>query len=69
MSKLRVTSPERKDRLLGCKVSGTDGRVVEHAAKLERTTVSAFIREAVLPAARDTIVAHAIKAPARDDAA
>lgn len=63
-----VTSPERKDRLLGCKISRSDGLVVEYAARLERTTVSAFIREAVLPVARDTIVKHAVEAPQGDAA-
>jgi len=65
----RVKMKEPKNTMLGCKVSGTDGRVVEHAAKLTRTTVSAFIREAVLPVARDTIVKHAIETPMDDDAA
>ena len=55
--------------MLGCKVSGAQGLVVERAAKLKRTTVSAFIREAVLPVARDTIVKHAIATPMDDDAA
>ena len=68
MSRLPVTSPEPKVTMLGCKVSGTDGLVVEHAAKLEKTTVSAFIREAVLPVARDTIVKHAVEAPQGDAA-
>ena len=54
---------EPKDTNLGGKCSETEFLVVQRAVELERTTVSAFIRAAVLPAARETIVAHAIRAP------
>ena len=69
MSRRSVTSPEPKDTVIGTKVSGADGAAVAHAAQLRKTTVSAFIRDAVLPVARDTIVRHyTVKAPVQDGA-
>ena len=55
--------PEPKGTMLWSKVSESNFLVIERAVALERTTVSAFIREAVLPVARETIVRHAIKSP------
>ena len=60
--------PEPRTMNLGGKCSETEFLVVECAVELEGTTVSAFIREAVLPAAREAIVRHAIRAPMGDAA-
>ena len=56
------------DAMLGFKLPATEKLVVERASEWEQTTVSEFIRTAVLPAARETIVQHAIKAPLGDAA-
>ncbi len=48
-----VTSAEPKDTVLGTKVSGAAALAVAHAAQLRKTTVSAFMREAILPIARE----------------
>ena len=52
---------EPKDTNLGGKCSETEFLVVQRAVEITGTTVSAFIREAVLPAAREAIVQHAIR--------
>ena len=59
---------EPRDTMVALKLTGRERLELERASKLERTTLSDFVRTAVLPAARDTIVAHAIKAPMGDAA-
>ena len=60
--------PEPKVVNLGGKCSETEFLLVERAVELRGTTVSAFIRDAVLPVARETILMNAIKAPVGDPA-
>ena len=59
---------EPKDTNLGGKCSENEFLVVQRAGEIRGTTVSAFSREAVLPAAREAIVQHAIRAPMGDAA-
>ena len=59
---------EPKDAMVGFKLTERQHLELERGASLAGTTVSEFIRSAVLPAARDRIVAHAIEAPMGDGA-
>ena len=52
-----------QDTMVGFKLKATDREELDFAVKLEGCTLSQFIRDAVLPVARDTIVKHAIKTP------
>ena len=51
---------EPKDALVAFKLTERQHRELTRAVTLEGTTVSEFVRAAVLPVARDRIVAHAI---------
>ena len=55
---------EPKVANLGGKCSETELLIVARAVQIQGTTVSAFVRDAVLPVARDTIVKHAMQATA-----
>lgn len=57
-----------QDTMVGFKLKATDREELDFAVKLEGCTLSQFIRDAVLPVARDTIVKHAIR-PGMGDAA
>ena len=54
---------EHKDSMVAFKLTGRDRLEVDHAVKLEGITLSELARTAILPVARDIIVAHAIKTP------
>ena len=60
--------PEPKNAMVAFKLKVTDREELDFAVRLEGCTLSEFIREAVLPVARDRIVAHAIQASASDAA-
>ena len=45
------------------RVSGPERLVIDHASRVTTRTLSEFIRAAVVPAAHDAVVAHAIRAP------
>ena len=51
------------------RVSPRERRVLDLAAKLNESSLSDFIRSAVIPAAEDTLVAHAIENPSATDLA
>ena len=53
---------EPKDAMVAFKLTGRDRLAVDHAVKLEGITLSELARTAILPAAREIIVSHAIKA-------
>ena len=59
---------EPKDAMVAFKLTERQRRELERAVDLEGTTVSEFVRSAVLPVARDRIVADAIKTPQGDAA-
>ena len=59
---------EYKDAVVAFKLKETDRQELDFAVSLEGTTLSEFIRSAVLPVARDRIVAHAIGATMGDAA-
>ena len=59
--------PAPRDAALAFKLSVTERRELERAAKLQRTTLSESVRSAALSAARETIVTHAIETPLDDD--
>ena len=52
--------PEPQDAMVSFKLTKRQHRELARAVTLEGTTVSEFVRSAVLPVARDRIVAHAI---------
>lgn len=60
--------PEHKDAMVAFKLTGRDRLEVDHAVRLEGITLSDLARAAILPVAREIIVAHAIKAPLGDAA-
>ena len=43
-----------------------DQRILYLAAEISETSVSEFIRSAVMPAAKDTLVTHAIELPSEE---
>ena len=59
---------EPKDSMVAFKLTGRHRLEVDHAVRLEGITLSELARTAILPAAREIIVAHAIKAPLGDAA-
>ena len=52
--------PEPKNAMVAFKLTERQHRELVRAVSLDGTTVSDFVRSAVLPVARDRIVAHAI---------
>ena len=60
--------PRERDTMVGFKLSGRERLEVDHAVRLEGITLSELARTSILPAARDIIVAHAIKVPIGDAA-
>ena len=55
--------PEHRDAMIAFKLTGRARLEVDHAVRLEGITLSELARTSILPAAREIIVAHAIKAP------
>ena len=54
--------------MIAFKLTGRARLEVDHAVRLEGITLSELARTSILPAAREIIVAHAIKAPLGDAA-
>lgn len=49
--------------ILTFRVSVRDRLILDHALRVTETSLSEFIRQAVIPAAEGAVVTHAIKAP------
>jgi len=64
-----MSDPSEVTTQFSFRVSLRERRVVDLAAKISERSISEFIRGAVIPAAEDTLVAHAIETPSASDVA